>query len=363
MKIDNYLQMTDRPLISFALFAYNQEKFIRRAVEAVLGQTYDPLEIILSDDASSDNTAAIINRLAAVYDGPHQVIVNINEKNFGLAAHINKVMRMVSGDLIIIAAGDDVSIPRRTEIIVKAWAHAGFPPAICSDFQLIDENDVELYDEKINSKLFLPIKNETRVHNFERFIKNSVPSLIGCTEAWRKDLITKFPPLLENVWYEDKAFSFRAWLLGEIHYVPERLVKYRQHGKSISYNEVIAPVAHDQVVAIEKCTSIKITRLITLLENYRNDLDSQYSVQSLDVSTYNKLVKLIEKKKSLLELKLLWWTQSYLVRIILAIVLMWKAPSTASIKWLVIRLLPFRLYCRLIIYREVIKNAYSWRSH
>jgi glycosyltransferase involved in cell wall biosynthesis len=50
----------DRPLISFMLFAYNQEHYIRRAVEAAMAQTYSPLEIILSDDASSDGTAAPI---------------------------------------------------------------------------------------------------------------------------------------------------------------------------------------------------------------------------------------------------------------------------------------------------------------
>ena len=44
----------DRPLVTFALFAYNQEQYIREAVEGAFSQTYEPLEIILSDDCSSD---------------------------------------------------------------------------------------------------------------------------------------------------------------------------------------------------------------------------------------------------------------------------------------------------------------------
>jgi glycosyltransferase involved in cell wall biosynthesis len=64
---------TDRSLVTFALFAYNQEKYIREAVEGALAQTYEPLEIILSDDCSSDRTFETMREMAATYDGPHQV--------------------------------------------------------------------------------------------------------------------------------------------------------------------------------------------------------------------------------------------------------------------------------------------------
>lgn len=46
----------DHPLVTFALLAYSQEKYIREAVEGAFAQTYEPLEIILSDDCSSDRT-------------------------------------------------------------------------------------------------------------------------------------------------------------------------------------------------------------------------------------------------------------------------------------------------------------------
>ena len=52
------------PLVTFALFAYNQEAFIREAVASALSQTYEPLEIILSDDCSTDRTFAIMQELA-----------------------------------------------------------------------------------------------------------------------------------------------------------------------------------------------------------------------------------------------------------------------------------------------------------
>ena len=57
-QIENHVSIdsaSDRPLVTFALFAYNQEKYIREAVEGAFAQTYAPLEIILSDDCSTDS--------------------------------------------------------------------------------------------------------------------------------------------------------------------------------------------------------------------------------------------------------------------------------------------------------------------
>ena len=48
-----------KPLLTFAVGAYNQERFIREAVESAFAQTYSPLEIVLSDDCSRDRTFEI----------------------------------------------------------------------------------------------------------------------------------------------------------------------------------------------------------------------------------------------------------------------------------------------------------------
>ena len=77
---------TERPLVTFALFAYNQERFIREAVEGALSQDYSPLQIILSDDCSIDRTYEIMREMAAAYEGSHEIVLNRNEENLGLAA-------------------------------------------------------------------------------------------------------------------------------------------------------------------------------------------------------------------------------------------------------------------------------------
>jgi len=107
----------DRPLVTFAVFAYNQEKYIREAVEGAFAQTYSPLEIILSDDCSSDRTFEIMDEMAMRYCGPHLVKVRRGQTNLGTLGHVLTVSRQSRGKLIVVAAGDDISIPGRTSLL------------------------------------------------------------------------------------------------------------------------------------------------------------------------------------------------------------------------------------------------------
>src|SRR5690554_7860762 len=93
----------ERPLVTFALFAYNQEEYIREAVEGAFSQTYEPLEIILSDDCSTDRTFEIMQAMAAEYTGPHEIRVRRNEGNVGVIDHVLKVAKVSKGKLFIVA--------------------------------------------------------------------------------------------------------------------------------------------------------------------------------------------------------------------------------------------------------------------
>src|SRR5579872_6014823 len=93
-----------RPLVTFALFAYNQEAFIREALEAALAQTYEPLEIIVSDDSSTDRTFEIIQEIVGQYHGPHEVHIRRPEANAGLTAGISQVCGLAKGNFIVVAA-------------------------------------------------------------------------------------------------------------------------------------------------------------------------------------------------------------------------------------------------------------------
>ena len=105
--------MADRPLVTLFVLAYRQEGFVRAAIEGAFAQTWSPLEIILSDDASPDGTFRVMQEMAAAYSGPHRLVLNRNEKNLGLTAHVSRVMALATGGFVVQNAGDDVSHPER----------------------------------------------------------------------------------------------------------------------------------------------------------------------------------------------------------------------------------------------------------
>ncbi len=100
--------------MSILLIAFNQEKQIADVVRSALAQTYAPLEIIISDDASSDATFAAIEAAIAGYSGPYKVIARRNVANCGISAHLALIAQMAQGEpCCLVAAGDDMSAQNR----------------------------------------------------------------------------------------------------------------------------------------------------------------------------------------------------------------------------------------------------------
>lgn len=213
------METTNQPLVTFALFAYNQERFITEAVQGALSQTYSPLEIILSDDCSPDRTFEIMQELAAQYQGPHTVVLNRNATNLGLVGHLNRVMEIVKGELIVAAAGDDVSLPNRTERIVDGYcASKKEALSLFSNAWLYSE------DGKVEGLL------KRRPNQFEydaRFLASRMETLTGATHAWHRVVFDFFGPLNEAGKAEDTMIPLRSALLGHVVYLNEPLLYYR----------------------------------------------------------------------------------------------------------------------------------------
>src|SRR5262245_41375183 len=114
--------VNDKPLVTLALFVYNHERFVAEALRSAFAQTYAPLEIIVSDDCSTDKTFEIVQREVRGYDGPHQIRLNRNTENIGFAEQVNLVTGLARGRLIVLAGGDDVSLPSRVEKSFVAYS-------------------------------------------------------------------------------------------------------------------------------------------------------------------------------------------------------------------------------------------------
>jgi glycosyltransferase involved in cell wall biosynthesis len=216
---------TDRPLVTFAVIAYNQERFIREAVEGAFAQTYQPLEIILSDDGSPDRTYEIMQEMAAGYDGPHKVVLNRNEPNLGLVPHIDRVMELISGEFIVVNAGDDVSVPERTERLAGAWLASGRKAKMVHSATRRSDVEGRLKEIKRPSRQIIDTPTAAAIICDRLFV-------IGATAAWDRDIYDTFGPLGTKVATEDRILPFRAALLGNLAYVDEPLVRWRDGGVS-----------------------------------------------------------------------------------------------------------------------------------
>lgn len=206
------------PLATFVLFAYNQEEYIREAVNGALSQTYQPLEIIISDDYSNDKTFEIIREMSEAYVGPHRLIVRQSKVNRGFIHHINDVSKYISSNIVIFAAGDDISYPDRTKILVDYFINDTNVMAVYSSFDEIGrvQNDSAL------------TTIDCEVIPLLEFVINGGFVYIGATFAYRRQCLYwpgKLPYKIKN---EDSILPFRAAILGNVIFLDKPLVGYRK---------------------------------------------------------------------------------------------------------------------------------------
>jgi glycosyltransferase involved in cell wall biosynthesis len=226
-----------RPLVSLLLIAFRQPETVGTAVAAALAQSYSPLEIIVSDDASPDTTFAAMQAALAGYHGPHTVRLNRNARNLGIGAHLSHLAAKARGELLVVAAGDDVSLPERCEHIVAAWlAHDRRPDLIAS--ALIDLDA----DGAAHGKI---VPDDLGTYRSAADWLARPPHVVGAAHAWSRRLFDRFGPLAEGVVGEDLIMVLRAILSGGAISLPEPLVGYRRGGlsrrrRTLSADDVVA---------------------------------------------------------------------------------------------------------------------------
>jgi glycosyltransferase involved in cell wall biosynthesis len=98
----------DPPLVSIVIPCYNVEAYVGKAIESVLGQTYDPIEIIVVDDGSEDDSVDVIQSY-------QERITLYRQENKGAPAARNQGTRKASGSLLKFLDADDLLYPEAIE--------------------------------------------------------------------------------------------------------------------------------------------------------------------------------------------------------------------------------------------------------
>lgn len=210
--------MPSPPKATCLLLTYQQQDHVAETVQSALQQDCAPMQIVLSDDASRDDTFLRMKEVVDRYDGPHEVVLNRNETNLGVNEHLKKALGMCREDIIIAAAGDDLYYPHRNRRILEAF-DATDPLLVFS------HADVTTLDGAPAPALY---RKATFYRTTDRMAAAKSLSLyLGATCAWHRSLYRKYGPMMFDNTFEDLILGFRAALEDRVHFIDEALLTYR----------------------------------------------------------------------------------------------------------------------------------------
>lgn len=237
------------PLASILLVSNNQESLIKEAFKSLLAQTYENLEIIVADDFSSDTTLSVLKNMAADYQGSIKIIFHESTENLGLCENINRSIRLCNGDMIFLAAGDDISLPDRCKKVMGRWLKLDKKPDLIA---------TDAYDLSFEG-VILDVKRMDLIEKYQNLLDwmRLPPYFFGSTFSFSKRLVEKFPPIDSRLLAEDHVLLFRAIISGGANTLSEPLVMHRQGGvtkrKYLDLNEKIKKL---KIGYLDKCRYI-----------------------------------------------------------------------------------------------------------
>lgn len=205
------------------IVTYNQENLISETIESVLSQDYENLEIVVSDDASTDKTPEIINEYAERYPG--KIIPVINKVNLGITGNSNTAFFTCTGDLIAVLGGDDLFLSGKISAQVKIFQE---PEVVLS------YHPVEIFSHQTNETLFTTntTRNEDLNDVYDIIQKGGVPGASSVMVRRSACPAHGFNPQFPVV--SDWIFFIEVAMCGQVKKLDGVFGRYRKHGKGAS---------------------------------------------------------------------------------------------------------------------------------
>ena len=217
------------PNISIAMATYNGAKYIQEQLDSFAKQHYQPFELVVCDDGSTDETLQIIGEFAATSSFP--VRIYRNETNLGFANNFMKCASLCKGDWIAFSDQDDVWFPEKFSKVVNLIEQRQ------SDKLVVVCHSADLVNEDLTP-------TGQRTPNFQRDEIKGINEhsgflcIAGFTITFKAELLAEIDSSLrpgdyfapEQKWQShDKWIAMLANALGEVAYISESLALYRRH--------------------------------------------------------------------------------------------------------------------------------------
>lgn len=213
-------------LVTVCIPAYNHENFVEEAVESIINQTYQNIELYIVNDGSTDNTDEKIRNLYDKCKKRFPTFEYINRENRGLMPTLNEVLHRSYGDYFVMMASDDIAIESKIEKQV-ACLESSSEYAICFGRAVgIDENSKRV------SKYKNKYKNYKSTYTFEDLIVTNV--IAAPTVMLRRDVLLEVGGYDERFRLEDLPLWLKISKKYPVKYMDEDLIYYRDHATNVS---------------------------------------------------------------------------------------------------------------------------------
>ncbi|HMI99787.1 MAG TPA: glycosyltransferase [Gaiellaceae bacterium] len=133
--------MTERPLVSVIMPAYNGVELVAESIESVLAQTYDPIELVVVDDASTDGTPDVVAQYAERH--PDRVRLEQKSSRLGPCRRRNDALDLARGELVAWLDQDDLWLPEKTERQVEVLLARPEVGLVYSGYEAFDSESGE----------------------------------------------------------------------------------------------------------------------------------------------------------------------------------------------------------------------------
>lgn len=303
-----------QPLVSVICLCYNHARFLAEALDSVLNQTYPNLQIIAVDDASTDNSPAILQEYQSRYP---QIKLILHQKNTGNCRAFNNALAVATGQYIIDFATDDVLLPDR--ISQQVTAFEALDPSygvLYTDAELIDESSRFI-------RYFYPRNSQGQVQPepptgdvFADILRRSF--LCPPTMIFRREVYERLNGYDATLAYEDFDFWVRASREFKFFYLDAVTTRRRLHPHSLS-RQAYKP--HDKQLAstVKVCEKAMIlirteTEKQALVMRMRSELRQAYFTHNFQEAD-KLLILLTQLEKLPASYRLLQWLNQRRVRL------------------------------------------------
>jgi glycosyltransferase involved in cell wall biosynthesis len=216
-------QNKKKPRVSVTIPSYNHGEFIGAAIESIINQTFDDWELIIADDASTDNTIEIVKSYQAQY--PNRIKLFASDFNQGPSINSSIAHKNARGEFIALLCSDDVMHPERLEKQVRYLSEHQDVAAVFTDVFFLDKQGNVSNQESLFSKPITDLPAQLLEGNFINASSITLRRVV-MENAGRVN------PVLDYV----QDYDYWLRMLDEHKFVRlnEKLTGYRVHGNNLS---------------------------------------------------------------------------------------------------------------------------------